>query len=60
LNPKFGINIGIGIIMSVNIISDTINSSLQEALLSMARQHMIGVASQYPVQAMSTAMAWMI
>jgi hypothetical protein len=25
LNPKFGINIGIGIIMSVNIISDTIN-----------------------------------
>jgi hypothetical protein len=59
LNPKFGVNIGIGVIMSVNIISDTINSFIK-ALLLMARQYMIGVASQYPVQVMLTAMAWMI
>jgi hypothetical protein len=32
----------------------------QMALLSMARREVITVASQSPVQVMSTAMAWMI
>jgi hypothetical protein len=35
-------------------------ATLQGALLSMVMQQVILVATQSPVQAMSTAMAWMI